>query len=335
MSPVPSALPRPARSEAPRAVLSARTLVRSHGPLRAVDGVSLELFAGELLALVGPNGAGKTTLFAMLSGLVEPDAGTIEVLGSGALVERRRKTGHCPQQPIVWADLTPREQLVFVGELFGASPKNARARAEELLHDVGLDAKANALAATLSGGMIRRLNLALALVHEPPVLILDEPTANLDLDSHQLVHALLVRLVREHGTSVLLATHDVAELERLAGRIPSRIAVMDHGRLLAVGTAEALIAERRASTEPPATATIELVFAHDDAARTVDVVAALGLPATWDGERVRLAVPSVASHLSVVAHALEHAGLTPRELTARERTLEDAILAILGRRPPP
>ncbi|MCK6548851.1 ABC transporter ATP-binding protein [Myxococcota bacterium] len=331
----------PHSEPSPRAaVLSARGVVRSYGAMRAVDGVDLELFAGELVALVGPNGAGKTSLFAMLSGLVAPDAGTIDVLGERGLFERRGRIGHCPQQPIVWADLTPREQLVFVGELFGRTTRDARARAAVLLRDVGLEAKADALAATLSGGMTRRLNLALALVHEPPILILDEPTANLDLDSRHLVHALLSRLVRDEGKCVLLATHDVTELERLA----DRIAVMDRGRLLALGTAEALITESRGTTErtsapgAPSTAhpaTIELTFPHDGPAlhaRAVAMVDALGVPASWDGERVRLAVPSVTSHVAIVAAALERAGLVPREVVARERTIEDAILAILGRR---
>lgn len=310
------------------AALAIEGVSRRYGALVAVDGVSLTLQAGEILALLGANGAGKTSLLAILAGLVEADQGRVTVCGVEGLTERRKRVGYCPQTPLIWGDLTALEQLAFVGEIYGRSVRSAQARGAELLETLGLTAKAGALAATLSGGMQRRLNFALALVHEPPILILDEPTVSLDLESRRLVHHLLTQLRDERGTSILLSTHDIPEAEQLA----DRVAIMDRGRILAVGTA-AEIKARGAGA-----ATIEILLpgaAVELQHRATSAINGLAQRITWIDDRLFLEVPGVASHLGRVCAALEEESITPREIKSRERTLEDAVLAITGRRVAP
>lgn len=187
----------------------------------------MQLQSGEVLALLGPNGAGKTTLLKMVCGLLEPDRGSIE----RAAV--RERVGYAPQHLLVWPELTAREQLVFMARMYGRSSAEAGARADGLLDALGLQDKGGELARRLSGGMQRRLNIGLSLVHEPPLLILDEPTVGLDPTNRRRVHELLTGL---QETTVLWSTHDVDEADRMS----DRVAIMDRGRIVRVDTAEAL-----------------------------------------------------------------------------------------------
>lgn len=213
-------------------VLRAEGLTKRFGDVVAVSGVSLEVRRGEVLALLGPNGAGKTTTIRMLSGLLRPDQG--RTLVDGRLLEvgspEGRRIGVCPQRIIVWERLSCLEQLTFAGTMYGAARAAARRRARTLLDDLGLGEKSGVQARRLSGGMQRRLNLALALVHDPDILFLDEPEAGLDPQSRVLVREYLRRLSQTRA--IVLTTHDMDEADRLA----SRIAVIDHGVILTEGT---------------------------------------------------------------------------------------------------
>lgn len=159
-------------------VLETKGLTKRFGELTAVDDLSLQVRAGEVFGFLGPNGAGKTTSISMMCGLLAPNAGWVKVRGepiAGGSAEVRARVGVCPQELVLWDKLTCIEQLMFIGRMYGVAGATARERGERLLSELGIADKAKALSKTLSGGMKRRLNIAMALVHEPEIVVLDEP----------------------------------------------------------------------------------------------------------------------------------------------------------------
>lgn len=212
------------------AELAVLNLTKSFGSLKAVDEVSFEIRRNEIFGLLGPNGAGKTTLISMICGLLKPTSGKVVFNGAG----ERRRVGYCPQENIYYPKLTCLEQLIFTGEMYGMSAAAARERALMLLQLLGLTDKEEARAAGLSGGMKRRLNLCLAIIHDPDLIILDEPEAGLDPQSRLLVREFIKNISARK--TVILTTHNMDEADRLA----DRIAIMDHGKLLLLDTPENL-----------------------------------------------------------------------------------------------
>ncbi len=218
-------------------MLALRDIRRRFGSTIAVDGLSLEVRTGEVFGLLGPNGAGKSTTIAIATGLLAPDAGSVDLLGLGSPSNPkvRMHLGLAPQEITLYAELTARENLRFFADLYGVA--NARMRVDELLALVELDARANDRVATFSGGMKRRLNLAAALVHDPKLVLLDEPTAGVDPQSRNRILELVRRLAGE-GKTVLYTTHYMEE----AAKICDRVGIVDHGRMLDVGTVAELVA---------------------------------------------------------------------------------------------
>jgi ABC-2 type transport system ATP-binding protein len=209
-------------------------LRKRFGEIAAVDGVSFEIRRGEVYGLLGPNGAGKTTTLGMLAGLIAPDEGRILYEGTALEehpLEVKRALGVVPQEIALYEELTARENLRFWGGMYGLD-RRALARAiDEVLERVGLTPRADDAVKKYSGGMKRRLNLSLGIVHRPKIVLMDEPTAGIDPQARQNVLDVVRQLARE-GTTVLYTTHYLEEAERLC----DRIAIMDHGRLLAEGT---------------------------------------------------------------------------------------------------
>ncbi len=212
-------------------------LRKSFGSVRALDCVSFHAERGEVLGLLGPNGAGKSTALAICTGLIVPDSGSVELGDAGAPRDpaARRLIGLAPQQIALYEDLTARENLVFLAKIHGVH--DPVRRADELLDMVGLLPRARDRVRTYSGGMQRRLNLAAAIVHDPPVIMLDEPTAGVDPQSRSGILELVQRLAAE-GRAVIYTTHYMEEAQRLC----SRVAIVDHGRVLATGSVPELIA---------------------------------------------------------------------------------------------
>ena len=193
---------------------------RSGGSLLAVDRVSLSIDQGEFFGLLGPNGAGKTTLISMLAGLSQPTSGQVSVLGHDVqkdFAAARRLVGMVPQELVFDPFFSVRETLQIQSGYFGV--KNNGPWIDELLHNLGLTDKADANMRQLSGGMKRRVLVAQALVHKPPVIVLDEPTAGVDVELRQTLWQFIARLNREEGHTVLLTTHYLEEAEALCGRI--------------------------------------------------------------------------------------------------------------------
>ncbi|MFO0827595.1 MAG: ABC transporter ATP-binding protein [Phycisphaerales bacterium] len=211
-------------------------LRKSFGTVRAVDGLSLEVRSGEVFGLLGPNGAGKSTTIGMAIGLLRPDEGSVELVGVGSPhdPEVRRKIGLAPQAIALYEDMSGLENLEFFARLYELP--DAKRRANEVLELVGLSQRARDHVAGYSGGMQRRLNLAVALLHDPPLLMLDEPTAGVDPQSRNSILELVRNLAKE-GRTVLYTTHYMEEAQRLC----DRVGVLDNGKLLDVGTVEELI----------------------------------------------------------------------------------------------
>src|SRR5262245_38365290 len=221
------------------ALLDVIDLHKHYGSQTALKGVSFVVNRGEIFGLLGPNGAGKTTLLSILSCLSEPSAGGVRLEGKHLRPGDRavrHQIGIVPQELAVYEQLTARENLTFFGELYGMGGRTLTARADELLKAVGLEQRAKARVATFSGGMKRRLNLAIALVHRPRLLLLDEPTVGVDPQSRNLIFEEVRRLNRE-GMTVLYTSHYMEEVEELC----SRIGIIDHGRLLACDTLAGLL----------------------------------------------------------------------------------------------
>jgi ABC-2 type transport system ATP-binding protein len=223
-------------------VFQVEGLVKSYGSLRAVDGVSFSVAKGELYGLLGPNGAGKTTIMSMLSGLLAPDEGRIRFDATDIAVEPlkvKAQLGVVPQEPALYENLSARENLSFWGGLYGLSGASLKRGVDRVLDLVGLTDRAKDPIKQYSGGMKRRINLALGLVHGPRAVLMDEPTVGIDPQARlNILEA--VRQVAAAGTTVIYTTHYLEEVEQLC----DHIAIMDHGKILAEGTLDEL--KRRA-----------------------------------------------------------------------------------------
>jgi ABC-2 type transport system ATP-binding protein len=313
----------------PTTVLQTEHLTKRYGSLTAVNNLSLEVHQGELFGFLGPNGAGKTTSINLMCGLLKPDAGRVLIHGQavhGGAPEVRARVGVCPQETILWEKLTGLEQLEFIGSLYGVPPRTARQRGGALLEALGLSGKADQLAGKLSGGMKRRLNLALALIHDPELLVLDEPEAGLDPQSRVLVREYIRSLARRK--TVILTTHNMDEAERLA----DRVAIIDQGQLLVVDTPEALKRtvgegdvlevdiEKTASGPVP-----DPEVASAIAARFSADVSTVDHTLTMRGRGLIECLPEL-------LQALRAAGVTTSDVRLRANSLEDVFISLTGRR---
>ncbi|MFA6127224.1 MAG: ABC transporter ATP-binding protein [Bacteroidales bacterium] len=216
--------------------IEAINLTKRFGELMAVDHINLEVNPGEILGFLGPNGAGKTTAIRMFCGLLKPDEGVV-LYNSQSLhqfPDGKSLLGVCPQENVHWERLTCKEQMVFTGEMYNLPRKLAKSRSLDLLEQLGLSSQAGKQARRLSGGMKRRLNIALALVHDPAVLFLDEPEAGLDPQSRVLMREFITGLAGSR--TVILTTHNMDEADRLS----DRVAIIDEGKILRVDTPENL-----------------------------------------------------------------------------------------------
>ncbi len=221
-------------------LLEVRHLARDYGAMRALAGVSFQVEPGEIFGLLGPNGAGKTTLLSILAGLLRPTSGEILFDGqplSGTSLEQRRAIGIVPQDLALYAELSARENLQFFGSLYGLREPALSQRTATILEAIGLADRANDRVRTFSGGMKRRLNLGAALVHEPRLLLLDEPTVGVDPQSRNHIFE-EVRRLNAQGMTIVYTSHYMEEVQALC----RRIGIIDHGQLIACDTLAALLA---------------------------------------------------------------------------------------------
>jgi ABC-2 type transport system ATP-binding protein len=315
------------RTDAPAVVVD--EVAKSYGPRTALDGVSIEVPRGSVLALLGPNGAGKTTLVRVLTTLIRPDRGRAIVAGHDVVkrpADVRRSIGLVGQHAAVDEFLTGRENLTLVARPLRFDRTETRARVGAALDTFGLADVADATAAAYSGGLRRRLDLAVTLLADPVVLFLDEPTSGLDPVSRRGLWALVDRLVAG-GTTVLLTTQYLEEADRLAGTV----AVIDRGHLIATGTPDDLKARLGGDT-------VHIRLADPaDVARAVAALAEVGAVTAVEPDRSTLDVlaPDGASLLPAALRHLDGRGVPLTAAEGRRPSLDDVFLALTGERAAP
>jgi ABC-2 type transport system ATP-binding protein len=306
-------------------VLKIRDLSKSFGDVTAVNGLSLDVLQGEIFGFLGPNGAGKTTTINMICGLLKSDSGDIWI-NDLSLAQNfdacKHLIGLCPQNLVIWESLTCLEQLEFMAQLYDVDRKSSRKKALELLGVLGLEEKKNKLAGTLSGGMKRRLNIGLGLVHEPQILILDEPQAGLDPQSRVLVRDYVKSLARK--ITVILTTHDMEEADRMA----DRIAIIDYGRLLVLDTPENL-KDRLGKGE-----ILEIKITGGEEARLErleqDLPPSLNRLSHQEGILIYTGL-DIPDTIPTVLGTFQNHRITVDDFTVRKRTLEDVFITLTGR----
>ncbi|HJU71422.1 MAG TPA: ABC transporter ATP-binding protein [Paucimonas sp.] len=306
------------------ALLRVNGLTKSFGGHRAVDGVSFALEPGQTLGLLGPNGAGKSTTAAMICGLLHPDHGEVLIDGESLTHDNssgKRKIGLVPQELALYEDLSAHENLKIFGALYGLKGAHLKARCDQALALVSLTERATDKPRIFSGGMKRRLNIAAALLHDPPLLILDEPTVGVDPQSRNAIFDSLETL-RKQGRSLIYASHYMEEVERLA----DHIVIIDHGKVIANESPAALY--RRL----PAQAALQIELAQAPPADLLDDLAALdGVTGIETGSN-SLHVALVAAERGLpVLNWLAARNVTLLHFATAKTKLEDVFLALTGR----
>jgi ABC-2 type transport system ATP-binding protein len=305
--------------------LVADHLQKKFGAITAVAGVSFAAAPGEVLGLLGPNGAGKSTTISMLAGLTKPDSGSVTidgvVLGTGADPTKRR-LGLVTQEIALLEELPARMNLEFFGGLYGLAGRALAARIAAVLELTSLADRADDLPSEFSGGMRRRLNIACALLHEPQILLLDEPTVGVDPQSRNAIFETIEVLAGE-GRTLIYTTHYMEEVERLC----DRIVIIDHGRVLADNTLLGLLASAPVANK--------LTLKYDqppDSAALAEIKGLAGISGVeLSGTELSVSAADLGTAAPRVLERLAARGFSCQELTSRRSNLEDVFLALTGR----
>jgi ABC-2 type transport system ATP-binding protein len=303
------------------ALIKIERLKKRYGELTAVDGINFDINRNEIFGLLGPNGAGKTTTISMICGLLPVTEGEIIFTNCNGK-DKKSMIGYCPQENIFYPKLTCLEQLLFMGQMYGIHTNTAKSRAIELLNLLGLSDKSHVRAIKLSGGMKRRLNICLALIHDPEILILDEPEAGLDPQSRILVRD-FIKSYSKHKT-VILTTHNMDEAERLS----DRVAIIDRGKLLLVDTPDNL---KRTVGEGDI---LEFVFesSNEHSIKTFsESIKLLNMSIKVNEDVVFIKHSNIIEHLLEIRNLAEKNELKIAEIKLRENTLEDVFIHLTGK----
>lgn len=298
-------------------------LRKRYGALTAVDGVSLRAGAGETIGLLGPNGAGKTTTVSIIAGLVKPDAGEVRIAGrtlNGDTDSAKRHIGLVPQDLGLYDEMSARENLHLFGALYNIDAAPLKRAMDEALDLVGLKDRAKDKVLNFSGGMKRRLNLAAALLHDPQLLLLDEPTVGVDPQSRNAIFDNL-EVLKKRGKTLLYTTHYMEEAERLC----DRLVIIDHGKVIADDTLQGL--HRMVPVENLLTIELADENVDADALRALEGVASVELR----GHTLRIGVRDLASDSAAILQWLANRGHTLQHLASERASLESVFLTLTGR----
>lgn len=304
-------------------IIEAREVTRDFGDFRAVDKLNLKIKRGEVFGFLGPNGAGKTTSISIMVGLLRPTSGQVFIDGKEVNKVEKGTIGICPQELVLWDFLTCKESLMLMGDMYDVPKDELKKRVQKLLDDLFLADKADTLVTQLSGGMKRRLNLAMALVHHPEIVVLDEPSEGLDPQSRRVLWNYIRSLRDDEGKTVILTTHLMDEADRLS----DRIAIIDHGKLLRLDTPSNLkkeigegdVVEMKLS-DPDKNQEIATVLADlEDVHSAVEIEGALNVRAL-----------DAVGKLPQIIDRVEKAGVHVLDLSVRQNTLEDVFIDLTG-----
>ena len=300
--------------------LEVKEVAKAFGSRRALAGLTFSIAPGEIFGLLGPNGAGKTTLVRGIAGRIVPDAGTLSVFGhSPPEREARALRGWVPQEIALYPLLSPRENLSSFGRYQGLSGEKLESAVGANLEWIGLADRADERTERLSGGMKRRLNIAAGTIHEPRLLLLDEPTVGVDPQSRERIYAMIGEL-KSRGVSLLYTTHYMEEAERLC----DRIAIIDNGRIIAEGTKDELVRRTLGAAQ---TVVIDAEEPVPDRIR--EPLKRFG--ATVDGMRVQASVEDAAARIRELLQVFHDNRVRIRDMTLKSATLEEVFLHLTGR----
>lgn len=307
-------------------ILEVKGLVKKYGDFTAVKGISFDIKEGEIFSLLGPNGAGKTTTISMLSTLYAPTSGDATIAGHSVKqhpMAVRNAIGIVPQEIALYEDLTARENLIFWGQMYGLSGKALAVRVDEVLEQIGLVDKAKDRVKTYSGGMKRRVNIGVGLLHKPKLLFMDEPTVGIDPQSRRAILD-TVKDLNKQGMTVLYTTHYMEEAEELS----HRVGIIDHGELIALGTQKDL------TKQVGQTETLVLHIGENEdpealvsALKGVDGV----LEANAINHEISVITPSAKDVLAPVVTKANERGIKIYSIDIREPNLEAVFLHLTGR----
>jgi len=304
--------------------MKAEHLTKKFGDLTIVDDLNLEIKHGEVFGFLGPNGAGKTTSIKMMTGLLQPTSGRVLFNGAELVSMQKRKIGICPQELVLWEALTCRENLTFMGKMYGVEKRVLENRVDELLDYLSLTDKADQAASKLSGGMKRRLNIALSVVHHPEIVFLDEPSAGLDPQTRQLLWDFIRALRDKEGKTVILTTHVMEEADALS----DRVAIIDHGKLLLLDTPDAL--KKTMGKGDVVELQLEDIAMNNAIVQRVSTLD--GIEEAYElKDRVAVRALNAPSKLPELIGVIEGVGGSVCDVTIRGNTLEDVFIYLTGR----
>ena len=308
------------------AILQVQNLVKNYGNFTAVKGISFDIKEGEIFSLLGPNGAGKTTTISMLSTLYSPTAGDATIGGHSITknpMAVKRVIGVVPQELALYEDLTAHENLIFWGQMYGLSGQPLTTRVDEVLEQIGLTDKAKNRVKTYSGGMKRRVNIGVGLLHKPRLLFMDEPTVGIDPQSRRAILDTVKDLNRQ-GMTLLYTTHYMEEAQELS----DRVGIIDHGELIALGT------QKELTQQVGETETLILhVGESDDPEALATSLRGLKdvLEANATDHEVSVITPDAEDVLASVVSKANERGIKIRSIDIREPNLEAVFLHLTGR----
>jgi len=307
-------------------ILEVQNLVKNYGDFTAVKGITFDIKEGEIFSLLGPNGAGKTTTISMLSTLYTPTSGDA-IIGGHSIskdpMSVKQVIGVVPQELALYEDLTAKENLVFWGQMYGLSGKALNSRVDEVLEQIGLVDKAKNRVKTYSGGMKRRVNIGVGLLHKPRLLFMDEPTVGIDPQSRCAILD-TVKDLNKQGMTVLYTTHYMEE----AAELSNRVGIIDHGELIALGTQDEL------TKQVGQTDTLILhINENEDSETLANSLKGMDevLEANASDHEVSIITPSAENILAAVVSKANERGIKIRSIDIREPNLEAVFLNLTGR----
>ena len=304
-------------------MIEARDLTKRYDDLMAVDSLNIGIKKGEVFGFLGPNGAGKTTSIKMMVGLLRPTSGKVYINGIDVQKIEKGSIGICPQELMLWENLTCKESLNLMADMYEIRKNIRDPRVQKLLNDLFLQEKADTVVSKLSGGMKRRLNLALAVVHEPEVVVLDEPSEGLDPQSRRVLWNYIRSMRDDEGKTVILTTHIMDEADQLS----DRIAIIDHGRLIRLDTPEKLKKEIGEGdvvdiklSDPLRNE--DLIHDLEDQKDVISVHEVNG--------RINIRALNAVGKLPMMMQTVEKLDLRVADISVRQNTLEDVFIELTG-----